>query len=108
MIYPGGRSLTGQYGYTTGYRNCLEVLGPGIAITLDRAFTSPPDAAISLRITQDSQQETVEIGKADTFTLFLKAVCQAVIERDFETWPRILVEDAYVLDELRQASLIHS
>ena len=108
MIYSGGRSLTGQYGYTTGYRNCLEVLGPGVAVTMDRAFTTPPEAGVSLRVSQQARQEMMEIGKADTFALFLNAVRQAIAERDFETWPKILVEDAYVLDQLRQASGIRS
>lgn len=104
MIYSGGRSFTGQYGYTTGYRNTLEVLGPQVAVTMERAFTTLPDAPATLRVTQGARQKTIEAEAADTFASFLKEVGDSIAQGDMQRWPAALREDALVLDELRRSA----
>ena len=47
MTYGGGCSMVGHFGFDTGYRNRLDILGPGVTVTIDRVFTTPADMNIS-------------------------------------------------------------
>ena len=41
--YPGGRSMVGHFDFNTEYRNCINILGPGMSVEIDRFFTPPSD-----------------------------------------------------------------
>lgn len=102
--YSGGRALVGHFGFDTGYCNRLEMLGPHVAVTVDRVFTIPANATNELHVNQHNQPETVTIPPADAFALFLRAVIAAIETGQFESLARDLSSDANVLQRLRQAS----
>lgn len=101
MSYSNGKSLVGHYGYTTGYCNRLEILGPDTTATLDRVFTTPPDFALDIEWSHRNQGRTLHVPAGDAFVAFLGAFLQSVREGDREPWYRRLLDDAEVLHRLR-------
>jgi NDP-hexose-3-ketoreductase len=99
--YPGGRSLVGHFGMTTGYINRLTVLGPDTTVTLDRVFSPPSDRVCQLRVNQHNQHRTVDVPAADNFALFLQAVLDAIERGDTESFAATLLADAVALDQLQ-------
>jgi predicted dehydrogenase len=101
--YPGGRSMVGHFGFTTGYHNRLEVLGPHVTVAFDRAFTTPDTLANILHINQHNQARTVTIPPADSFACFFRAVLSAIDTGQFERLSLALLSDVTALHQLRRA-----
>ncbi|UJW34315.1 Gfo/Idh/MocA family oxidoreductase [Saccharothrix sp. AJ9571] len=101
--YPGGRTIVGQFGFTTHYRNALQLLGPGVAVDVPRPFSAPPDLTVDLHIEVDGQHRTRSVQPADSMELFLAAVLDAVREgsREFDT---ALLSDARTRDRVVRAA----
>ncbi|MEA4856496.1 Gfo/Idh/MocA family protein [Solidesulfovibrio sp.] len=70
LTFPGGKSLAATCGFDTGYANRLDVLGPGLAAAMDRAFTPPPGAALPLHLNAPAGARTETIPPADAFAAF--------------------------------------
>ncbi|WP_437604913.1 Gfo/Idh/MocA family oxidoreductase [Sorangium sp. So ce834] len=104
MIFPGGRSLVGHYGMTTGYQNRLEVLGPDVVVTIDRAFSPPADLPIQLGVAERDRRRTVEVPAADSFAEFFRSVFEAIARGEHGELARTLLADAALLDALRRAA----
>lgn len=102
--YPGGRGCSGAFGYTTGYLNRLDILGPGTVLTIDRAFSPPADAATMMTIRQNDQLRTIHVPPADSFALFLEDVLEAIVQRDYGRFSDLIIADALALDRLRRSA----
>ena len=102
--YAGGRSMVGHFGFNTGYRNRLDILGPHVTVTIDRAFTTPPDLANELHINQRNQPKVVAVPPADQFALFLRAVVAAIETGQHGPLAEDMLADARALHRLRQAA----
>lgn len=103
-LYPGGRSVTGHFGAATGYVNRLTLLGPDVTVTLERAFTSPPDLACRLSASVANAPVTLEIPAADSFALFLGRVFAAIRRRDGEDFLTALLADAEATARLKAST----
>jgi len=106
--YRGGRSMVAHFGFNTGYRNRLEILGPHVTVTINRAFTTPAGMANELHLNQHNQPQTIPIPPADNFALFFRAVIAAIETGQPESLAHDMLSDARVLHRLRQASLSFS
>ncbi|WP_437751580.1 Gfo/Idh/MocA family protein [Sorangium sp. So ce1389] len=104
MTFPGGRSLVGHYGMTTGYQNRLDVLGPDVVVTIDRAFSPPADLPIQLGVAERDRRRTVEVPAADSFAEFFRSVFGAIARGEHDDLAGTLLADAALLDELRRAA----
>lgn len=104
MTYPGGRSMVGHYGFNTGYRNSLEVLGPRVTVGLDRVFSLPANADAEIRAAVEDRTLAQACPAADSFALFLKAVREAIAAGDHRPFADALWRDAAVLDRMRQSA----
>lgn len=102
--YPGGRTVTGHFGGTTGYVNRLSLLGPAVTVAFDRAFTTPPDRPFSLSSTVDNRTVITEGPAADTFQLFAQSVFDAIDDGRPEPFLDAMAEDARNLGEVRRSS----
>jgi predicted dehydrogenase len=81
--YSMGRSIVGSFGYTTGYLNRLDLLGPGITVSMDRAFSPLADVTTELIVRREDQMATITIPPADTFALFFSDFFLAIAQRDY-------------------------
>ncbi len=104
-VYEGGRSLVGTFTYTTGYMNRLDLLGPGVTVTLDRVFSPPPDMTTELIVRRAGGEVRQAVAPADTFALFFRELFAAVAGRDYERFAAPLLEDARAFGRLQSSAL---
>ncbi len=99
--YPGERTLSGHFGTGTGYVNRATLLGPDVAVNLERIFTTPPDQAGGIAATVRNQPFPVEMPVADSFEVFLRDVFDALDQGDPSTFRDTMLQDARALEQLR-------
>lgn len=102
--YSGGRAMVGHFGFNTGYRNRLDILGPGVTVTVDRVFTMPAHLASELHVNQHDRPRTVTVEPADHFALFLRAVLEAIESGNHRPLAADMLADARALRRLREAA----
>jgi dTDP-3,4-didehydro-2,6-dideoxy-alpha-D-glucose 3-reductase len=100
-LHAGGRSCTGSFGFTTGYINRLDIVGPKMVITVDRAFVPPPDAAMELIVRQPDKTHTVQVPSADSFAVFFEGLFEAISARNYDVYLTTMLADAQALERLR-------
>jgi hypothetical protein len=103
--YTGGCSLVGSFGWTTGYMNRLDVMGADVTVSIDRAFSTPPDMATELTIRRADRVQTVTVPPADTFALFFKDVFDALARGTHTPFADVLLADAREMEKLRRSAL---
>ncbi len=99
-----GGALVGHFGFTTVYQNRLTVLTGARAIDVERIFTTPPDLAGTLRVREDEGERVVTVEAGDSFARFLQAFAAAIAHADFEPFAAALLDDAALVERLRQAA----
>lgn len=97
--YPGGSTIVGQFGFTTAYRNSLQLLGKNLVMDLERPFSALPDMTVGIRIESNGQSRVLSVPAADSMRIFLSQVLSAVAagSREFDG---PLLSDARTLDRL--------
>lgn len=96
--------MTGHFGFVTAYENRLSVLTPVRSVEIERVFSTPPDAAGSLRLRDADGERCVTAPAEDTFALFLRAFAEAIDRGEFDAFESALLADATLLQRLRQAA----
>lgn len=104
LHYPSQRTLSGHFGFTTGYRNQLTLIGPDVTATISRVFTPPPQFVNQIDLNQKNQAQTVTVPASDTFANFMHAFLTDIQSKNYHTWAEQLHQDAFVLDQLWQAT----
>jgi dTDP-3,4-didehydro-2,6-dideoxy-alpha-D-glucose 3-reductase len=104
-LYPDGRSCAGSFGFTTGYLNRLDIVGPKIAMTVDRAFVPPPDAAMELVVREPGRVQSVQVPCADSFALFFEDLFRKIATRNYGDYRAAMLQDALALERLRMSAL---
>lgn len=104
-LYPAGRCCVGSFGYTTGYLNRLDVIGPGTVVTIDRVFSPPANADVELTIRQNEYARSIRVPAADSFALFLEDFFDAIV-RDHRRFVECMLVDALALERLRSSVLL--
>ncbi|MFH8242825.1 MULTISPECIES: Gfo/Idh/MocA family protein [unclassified Streptomyces] len=101
--YPGGRTVVGQFGFTSGYRNALHLLGPGTSVDFERPFSAPPGLSPTVRVSHDGASVSHRVAPADSMLLFLEQVLTAIRtgSREFD---EPLLSDARTRDLLARAA----
>jgi predicted dehydrogenase len=102
-LYPGGRSVAGHFGMTTGYVNQLMLLGPSVTLAMTRVFTTPPELANRLQVTVAGQPGEIEVPAADSFACFIDQVLAAIAGGDRAPLLDAMLADAAAVDRLRAA-----
>jgi len=101
-LYPGGRTMTGHFDFNTEYRNCINILGPGMSVDIDRVFTTPPDVENRLVVRSKNSTSRIATPPTDSFASFLESVCNEIKENNYSHFAEELLSDAAVLDRLRR------
>jgi predicted dehydrogenase len=104
-MYSGGRTCLGSYGYTTGYINRLDVLGPEMTIGIDWAFSPPPDRALEITVRHRDEIRAIPIPANDAFALFFEDILTAIGSGNTAEFGARMLEDARALDRLRASAL---
>jgi NDP-hexose-3-ketoreductase len=102
--YPHGRSMVGHFDFNTEYRNCINILGPGMSVDIDRFFTPPSDMEIELNVRSKNQTKSIKMAPTDSFAVFLQSVFDAIKQNRYQVFMQNLLSDATVLRRLRKAA----
>jgi predicted dehydrogenase len=103
--YTNGRSMIGHFGFDTGYRNHVNILGPDVSVTIERIFTTPADMENEIHARQRNENILVTAPMADNFSIFLQRVLDAIQTGDCREFTENLLSDASVLHRLRSTAL---
>lgn len=108
-IYSGGRSLVGHFGFDTEYQNRLTVLGPAVAVTFDRVFSTPPDLENTIHIARKNVRETLTAEAGDSFGRFFARMRDMLAGGARSDWRRQtepMLADAAFLERMRRAASV--
>ncbi|GAA1935275.1 Gfo/Idh/MocA family oxidoreductase [Kitasatospora viridis] len=101
--YPGGRTVLGQFGFTSGYQNLVRLTGPGFAIEVERPFSAPPGTTVALHVQVGDQAYRRTVQPADSMREFLDEVLTAT-RTGSPAFGAALLSDARALARLRRAA----
>jgi predicted dehydrogenase len=104
MLYEGGRTAIGHFSMNSPYINRLELFGPALALTIERAFTTAVDQPCRLSGQAGGRQVSVDVPACDAFAAFLTDVMSAIASGDHARFTDALAMDAETLDRLRAAA----
>ena len=96
--------MVGHFGFNTGYRNRLDILGLDVTVTIDRVFTTPAGMTNELHINQHNRPAVVSVPPADSFALFLRAVIDGIEAGQYGPLAEDMLVDARALSRLRNAA----
>ncbi len=102
--YSGGRSYIGHFGFDTEYQNWLTLIGPKVAVTLDRVFSAPPDLQTHLDVSLNSQRSRIAVEAGDSFKNFFSRVIGAIEDHCWSEFAKNLRHDAQMLDIMRASA----
>jgi predicted dehydrogenase len=103
LTYPGGKSVAGQFGFDTEYRNQANIFGPGMSVEVDRFFTTTSELRNRLRIKAGNKAGEIEVEAGDSFELFIRRVLECIARREWSALSAVLLRDARVIQRLRQS-----
>jgi len=104
LTHRNGSSLTGHFGFVSSYRNHLSVLTSERLVEAERIFTTPPENPCTIRVRSDAGERQVAVPAADSFSCFLRAFTDALVTHEFDGFATALMEDARLLQRLREAA----
>lgn len=98
-----GGAFCGQFSFEGEYQNRLVIVGRSGSVIMERVFTPPADHRMEWRRRIRNADDVVAFEPADTFALFLEAVCSAITRDDHETFHRDLLSDARTREQIATA-----
>ena len=102
--YPGGRSMVGHFDFNTEYRNCINILGPGMSVDIDRVFTTPPDMENELQVRSNNNTKITRRLQLTVLPFFYKVSLMQSAKTNIQSFIENLLSDATVLHRLRKAA----
>lgn len=103
-IYPRGRSFQGYFSFDTEYKNSLSILGKGISVTLEPAFTFTNAMISEINIRAGSQSERLTFQPADSFAVFFQGVFNSINAGEWMSWLDVLGRDAHLMHLAAEAA----
>jgi predicted dehydrogenase len=102
--YPGGGSYTGHFGFDTEYINRLTAFGPGISVTLDRAYTTPPELENRIEIMQANKPVSVDAPACDAFWVFFEYAISSIANHNWRDLTNAMLQDATFRERLLEST----
>jgi len=104
--YKGGRSMVGHFGFDTEYSNYLGLIGPTVYAAIERIFTTPAEMENEIQVRHRNTCAVIKVPKADSFSIYMQKVIEAVQGGDHKYLIENLLSDARVLHRMRSAALL--
>lgn len=102
--YRNHNVVHGYIGFGLEYINKLELWGETFHFSLDRAFTSPPDAPVSIQYKNQDTIKTLTIQPCDAFSKMLKEYWFIQHSGKYQKTNKSFLERATTLDALVQSA----
>ncbi|MBK1786595.1 Gfo/Idh/MocA family protein [Prauserella cavernicola] len=98
-----------EFGFQHAYRSRYAMWGSAATLTLDRAFTPPPQRQPLLRIDEQDHAEEIVLPAAhqfrSSFASFAEAVLQGWRQSEEQPWLRGAEETARLIDRIRREAV---
>ncbi|MDX3384246.1 Gfo/Idh/MocA family oxidoreductase [Streptomyces niveiscabiei] len=101
--YPGGRAVVGHFGFTSVYRNTLQLIGSRAAVDVERPFSMPPGQETAVSARDGAGERVLRVPPADSMALFLDAVLRAA-RTEARAFDEAMLADARALGRLVRAA----
>lgn len=102
--YGADRALVGHFGFTTEYRNHVQLAGPALAVDVPGLFSTAPEQATELVVRHRDVVSTRVVPPASAVEKFLAAVLDAIARGDGTAFAAALLADARLVDRLGRAA----
>ena len=103
-IYPRGRSFQGFFSFSTEYQNSILILGQGMSVTLEPAFSFTNTMISEINIRIESKTEKISFEPVDSFSEFFLSVISSIRAGDWMRWSDILGRDAHMMNLLAESA----
>ena len=97
----GEATLLGGFGFGSVYENRLAVIASERSVFLERAFTQPPDIALSYERRDGLERSTVTVEAANSFGVFFERLLDTIEASDFGEMHEVARRDAQLLHRMR-------
>jgi hypothetical protein len=84
--YADGLVVTGTFSMDAAYANRLELVGDDWSARLEPAFSSRPEAPLSVGLTVNGVDQSFEVDPADAFAEYLGSVVSAIAAGERAAW----------------------
>ncbi|MCW1968564.1 MAG: Gfo/Idh/MocA family oxidoreductase [Anaerolineae bacterium] len=103
-LYPEQRVLIGHFGFNTEYCNTLELLGAGMSVRFDKAFTTLPNADTQVQVRASNRASELTPERGDNFALFFADVIAHIQAGQQAILTQNLLDDATTLAWLMRSA----
>jgi NDP-hexose-3-ketoreductase len=103
-VYSEGRVQQGYFGFGAEYRNTMSLLGCGVSVVVDPAFTSQSGFENKIQVRRQNIAEVLTVAPGDVFGLFFEKIIDSIQGGDWSEWPAALLQDAVVADRAAQSA----
>jgi NDP-hexose-3-ketoreductase len=94
-----------SFGFTHAYRSCYSLWGDRARLTLDRAFTPPPDLTPRLRVVDQDGVEELTLSADHQFRNIAEFFAQSVLDRaDYAAQAAAITRQARLVDQVRSVA----
>ncbi|MCX2731043.1 Gfo/Idh/MocA family oxidoreductase [Saccharopolyspora sp. NFXS83] len=111
LVSRGGVFVDLQFGFQHSYRCRYEVWGSTASLSLDRAFTPPPEHRPAIVVEEQDHDERFFLPPAHQFRLsvssFADAALRGAVASEEERWLTGALETARLVEDVRAASAGH-
>jgi predicted dehydrogenase len=106
FYYPNGVTADLNFGFVFDYLNSISLWGSEGQITIDRAFSIPPDRLPDISLVKNTQRKSIDAPAANHFVLQLERFSRLIdsAEERHDEYRRTEVQAA-LMGSIRQASL---
>lgn len=100
--YSKGRSMIGNFGFTSEYINRINILGPDFLFEINRAFTPPWDIENEILFKMKNKSTLIRTGKSNSFINFIGDFIDSVNNHEYSKFRSRLIMDAKSIELLKQ------
>lgn len=99
--YSNGRSMIGNFGFTSEYINRINILGPDFLFEINRAFTPPWDIENEILFKMQNKSTLIRTGKSNSFINFIGDFIDSINNHDYLKFRSRLLMDAKSIELLK-------
>lgn len=78
IMYEGGQTVTGHFGFETEYINQIILLGKKLSVQFERIFTITPEMVNTLNCKTGNKAYSIKVPAGNTFGIFFRTVIEEI------------------------------
>jgi len=99
--YNNGRSLIGNFGFSSEYINRLNLFGENFYFEINRVFTPPGDLENEVLMKMNNSSKLIKTEKSNCFINFLQKFIDSIERGEYRSFSSMLIQDAKSIELLK-------